>query len=52
MRLTDKQVQRFQQIYQKQFGSEIDIAEARKISTQFIQTIKILYQPIPKNNSN
>ena len=46
--ITDKDVAKYQSIYKKKFGKEIDTQEARKQLTSLVGMMGAIYKPITK----
>ena len=51
MELSDKQISEFQRIYEKEFGVKISRQDAIDQGTKLLALVKIVYQPIPKQDS-
>jgi hypothetical protein len=50
--LSDKQVEEFRELYKKRFGEEIDNEEARKLGTNLVTLLRLIYKPIPRPQEN
>ncbi len=48
MDITNKDVAKYQAIYKKKFGKEIDTQEARKQLTSLVGMMSVIYKPITK----
>lgn len=48
--LTDEQVSKFQKIYREQFGKEISRERALEEGIKLVRMMKIVYQPITKED--
>lgn len=51
MKLSEKAIQEFRQIYKQEFDKEITPSEADRLGTNLISLIKLVYKPIPINQS-
>lgn len=50
--LTDKQITRFQQIYQKRFGKEISREEAQEKGIKLVNLMRVVYSPLAEKDFN
>jgi hypothetical protein len=46
--LSDEQIKKFQNIYRKRFGKEIDRKEAYEKGVKLLRLIELIYHPITK----
>jgi hypothetical protein len=49
MRIPDKAVREFQELWKIQFGEELDDPKARAFAEQFLDVMQIVLKPIPQN---
>lgn len=50
MQITDTQLNKFIELYQKEFGVELDRESAYQKGLQVLQMMKSIYKPITKND--
>lgn len=48
MEIPQKDLEEFKRIFKKDYGEELDDAEARRLAGNLIALFKIITQPIPK----
>ena len=48
--LTDEQITKFQQLYQRHFGKEINREDALDKGTRLVRLIQLIYQPVPRDD--
>ena len=48
MEITDKDIAKYQAIYKKKFGKDIDIQAAREQLTSLVGMMSVVYKPITK----
>lgn len=46
MQLTDEDIEEFQDIYERKFGTRIEKAEAQAKATSLIRLMQIVYRPL------
>jgi hypothetical protein len=51
MELSQKAVEEFKEIYQKEFGKKLSDSEAQELAENLISLFKIIYRPIPGQKS-
>jgi hypothetical protein len=49
-RVSDERLEEFRKIYNKAYGEEITVEEAREMSGRLIALYRLLMQPLPKSN--
>ena len=50
MQITDRQLENFIEIYQKNFGVRLDRESAYRKGVQILQLMKLTYKPVTKND--
>lgn len=50
MDISDEMIEKFQTLYQKQFGRKLNKDEAREKGTRLVNLVKLAYQPIPNDH--
>ena len=48
MRLSDKAIEEFREIYKKQFKEELSVEEANEKGLELLKFMKAIYKPIPR----
>jgi len=48
--LSEKQINKFQEIYKKRFSKEISFKEAYEEGAKLVQLMRIIYKPISKHD--
>jgi hypothetical protein len=51
MELSQKAIEEFKEIYQREFGKKLSDLEAQELAENLISLFKIIYRPIPKGKS-
>ncbi len=52
MQLTERQILKFQNIYQSRFGVSIPYEEAQQIGLNLVTLVQKVYRPIKKNDND
>jgi hypothetical protein len=52
MRLSQKAIEEFKEIYHKEFKEEISDAEAQELGKSLLWLFKIIYRPIPQKEKD
>ena len=50
MKFTNKQLNSFIELYEKEFGEVIDRAEAQRQATALVSLVKLTYEPMSKKD--
>jgi hypothetical protein len=48
--LTEKQIQKFKQLYQARFGREISNEFAAEAGTRLVTMMRVVYRPLPRSS--
>lgn len=51
-KLSDKAIQKFKEIYQSEFGIDLDDIEANRLGVELLEFFKLIYRSIPKMDDN
>ena len=50
MQISDKQIEKFQKLWKKEFGKEIEKGKAREEALKLIRLVELVYKPIKKSD--
>ena len=50
--LTEAQITKFQEIYERRFGEKIDRDRALNMGIELVQLVKLIYRPIKKKSQD
>ena len=49
MQLSTQDIQKFQSVYRKKFGENLEFSKAKNQAYKLINLMRTIYRPIPKN---
>lgn len=52
LKLSEKAIQKFKEIYQSEFGTDLDDTEANRLGIELLEFFKLIYRQMPNKKVN